>query len=473
MKQQPHILLILTDHWRGDSLSRLGHPVAETPHLDSLSRGGTAFTRAYTPCPSCIAARRSLMTGLRPASQGMVGYQDGVPWDYDTTLAGELTGAGYQSINIGKTHFHPARKHLGFEQLVIPPDYEEWLQAQPGPYSEKMAHGVPANSWIGRPNHLPEYLTEESYFVGQALDFFGRRDPTRPFFMCLSFNGPHPPWCPPAVYYEQFSGRDLPPPVVGDWAAKHADEADSPLDVNAWRGRLTDHLNQRARAAYFGYLAFLDAQIGRLTERMQRLGLLRDTLFVFTSDHGEMLGDHNLWRKTYAYEASARVPLIVRPPQGAGLRQNAECSAVAGWEDIMPTLLQAAGAPRPDGLEGRSLYPLLADETADWRSYYHGEHSPCYHPENANQFLTDARWKYIWNPTTGAEQLFDLQADPQECRDLANEPAAAADLALWRGRLATELAGRSEGLSDGRTLKPGPVAAWRGDGGGAAEMHLG
>ena len=127
MTEKPHILLILTDHWRGDCLGRLGHPTAETPHLDSLAARGATFTRAYTPCPSCIAARRSLMTGMTPYSQGMVGYQDGEVWDYQHTLAGELTKAGYQTVNIGKTHFHPPRKHLGFEQLTISADYEEWL----------------------------------------------------------------------------------------------------------------------------------------------------------------------------------------------------------------------------------------------------------------------------------------------------------------------------------------------------------
>ncbi|MDA0338149.1 MAG: sulfatase-like hydrolase/transferase, partial [bacterium] len=213
---RPNLLLILTDHWRGDSLGRLGHPVADTPHLDSLSAGGTTFSSAYTPCPSCIAARRSLMTGMTPYSQGMVGYQDGKPWDYDHTLAGTLRDAGYQTINVGKTHFHPARAHLGFEQLQTSADYCEWLEQQNGLSGvEKFAHGVPANSWIGRPNHLPEHQMEETWFVTRALDFLRHRDPTRPFFLCLSFNGPHPPWCPPQVYYDQFISRQLPAAEIG------------------------------------------------------------------------------------------------------------------------------------------------------------------------------------------------------------------------------------------------------------------
>jgi len=471
MADRPNFLLILTDHWRGDCLGRLGHPVAETPHLDSLSRTGATFTRGYTPCPSCIGARRSLMTGMTPYSQRMVGYQDGRPWEYDHSLAGELARAGYQTVNIGKTHFHPPRLHLGFEQLTISADYEEWLSQQPGIDVEKFAHGVPANSWLGRPNHLPEHMMEETWFVSRALEFLRKRDPTRPFFLCLSFNGPHPPWCPPQVYYDQSSGREMPPPAIGDWAARHAEEPEYPLDVNSWRGRIPDHLNQRARVAYFAYLAFLDAQIGRFLERMHRNGLLANTFTLFTSDHGEMLGDHHLWRKTYAYEASARVPFIVNPPAAMDVPRNIELPQTVGWEDVMPTFLEVAGAEIPATVEGRSILPLLRGETDGWRPYYHGEHSPCYHPENANQFLTDGRWKYIWNPIDGSEQLFHLEEDPQECRDLAADTDAIEMLEEWRARMVLELRGREEGLSDGEKLIPGKVPVWRGA--DPDDVHLG
>ena len=470
MAERPNIVLIITDHFRGDCLSRLGHPAAETPHLDSLSREGAVFTHGYTPCPSCIAARRSLMTGLTPYSHGMLGYKDGLPWNYRTTMAGELTKAGYQTINIGKTHFHPTRLHLGFEQLITPADYVEWLENQPDIDVEKFAHGVHGNSWMARPNHLPEHLMEETWFVSRSRDFFKKRDPTRPFFLCLSFNGPHPPWCPPQAYYDQFIGRELPMPVVGAWAEKHAEQAGYPLDVNAWQGRIPDHLNHRARAAYYAYLAYLDAQVGRLMNMLMRGGL-RNTFLLFTADHGEMLGDHNLWRKTYAYEASACVPFVVRMAPGMEGDRNREIPQVVGWEDIMPTFLDVAGAPIPDSVEGRSVLPLLRGETEGWRDCYHGEHSPCYHPENANQFLSDGRWKYIWNPITGAEQLFQLAEDPHESDDLAAVPGMADMLTMWRRRMVKELAGREEGLSDGGRLTPNPVPVWRG--GDPDDIHLG
>jgi len=461
MSDRPNVLLILTDHFRGDCIGRLGHPVAETPHLDSLSRDGAIFSRGYTPCPSCVPARRSLMTGMTPYSAGMVGYQDGKPWQYKHTMAGEMTAAGYQSINIGKTHFHPKRLHLGFEQLITPEDYEEWLSSQPSIDVERLGHGVHANSWMARPNHLPEHLMEETWFTSRARDFLEKRDTTRPFFMCLSFNGPHPPWCPPTTYYDQFVNRDLPAPTVGEWAQHHQEDAEYPLDVNAWRGSIENHLHHRARAAYFAYLSYIDAQVGRLMNILTRGGN-KNTLVLFTSDHGEMLGDHNLWRKTYAYEASARVPFIIKLPSSMKGPRNRKITNLVGWEDIMPTFLDIAGASIPSQVEGKSLLPLLLGGNSPSREYYHGEHSPCYHPENANQFLTDQTWKYIWNPITGKEQLFDISNDPEECRDLSNVEKYSMTTEDWRLRLAKHLKGRIEGLSDGKTLKPSKVTAWVG-----------
>jgi arylsulfatase A-like enzyme len=398
----------------------------------------------------------------------MVGYQDNVPWDYDVTMAGELTRAGYQTINIGKTHFTPRRLHLGFEQLITPEDYSDWLGRQSGVQGEKFAHGVDSNSWMGRPSHLPEMLMEENWFVDKGRDFLERRDPTRPFFTCLSFNGPHPPWCPPQVYYDQFIDRDIPGPVVGNWADRHATDAEYPMDVNAWRGRISDHAMHRARVAYYAYLAYLDAQVGRFL-RLLRMGGHGETFVLFTSDHGEMLGDHHLWRKTYGYEASARVPFVVSCPGSLAPQRNVEINQIVGWEDIMPTFLDVAGALIPDSVEGKSVLPLLRGDTDGWRETYHGEHAPCYHPENANQFLTDRAWKYIWNPITGEDQLFNLESDPNECVNLAGSESEM--LTHWRQRMATRLEGRSEGLSDGKELIPGRVAAWRA--GDPNEVHLG
>lgn len=461
METRKNLVLILTDHWRGDCLGRLGHPAAETPHLDSLSASGTTFTNAFTPCASCIAARRSIMTGMTPASHGMFGYQDGQPWPYRHTLAGELARAGYQTINVGKTHFYPARMHLGFEELIVPEDYNEWLEKETGLVRAKFAHGVHGNSWLARPGHLPEIQQEETWLTNQAMERLGKRDPERPFFMCLSFNGPHPPWCPPQYFFDLFMNKKLPDPIVGEWAERHANEAVYPMNVNAWRGKIPPELNHRARAGYFAYLAYIDSQIGRFIEFLGRSKLLRDTMFVFTSDHGEMLGDHHLWRKAQPYDSSARIPMIVCPPSSMNITVNTENSALTGLEDVMPTLLEAADVPVPDTVEGQSMLPLMKNSSGEGRSYYHHEHSACYAKENAYQCITTKDWKYVWTPPTGAEQLFNRSTDPCELRNLAGAGDCADILAEHRLILARELQDRPENLSDGKILKTGEVPVWR------------
>jgi arylsulfatase A-like enzyme len=153
------------------------------------------------------------------------------------------------------------------------------------------------------------------------------------------------------------------------------------------------------------------------------------------------------------------------------LPRNVELPQVVGWEDIMPTFLELAGVPVPSSVEGSSILPLLRGETDAWRPYYHGEHSPCYDPENACQFLTDGVWKYIWNPIMGAEQLFHLGEDPQERQNLAGSSYAVDALREWRARMVRELEGREEGLSDGQRLIPGKVPVWRGA--DPDDVHLG
>jgi len=459
-EERPNIVMFITEHWRGDSIGRLGHPAVETPHIDGLSARGALFSDAYTPCPSCIAARRSIMTGCAPDSHGMLGYQDGQPWPYTQTLAGELARAGYQTINVGKTHFHPKRLHLGFEELIIPDDYDEWIEKETGLVRGRFAHGVHANSWMARPNHLPETQMEETWFTNEAMKRIAKRDPERPFFICISYNGAHPPLCPPASYFSMFMDKDIPDPVVGTWAEK-MEETEWPPDVNAWRANLPAEIVRRARVAYYAYLAYIDAQVGRFLEFLGRRHLMSNTFFLFTADHGEMLGDHYLWRKTYAHDGSARIPFIAAPPQGWDTRNNREIDKLIGLEDVMPTLLDAAGVPVPEGVEGRSVLPLLRGEEVEWRDRYHHEHSPCYTGDNAYQCITSKEWKYVWNPITGNEQLFSRTDDRYELNDLSAEPSYASELERLRMEMAQELQGRPENLSDGEKLTAGEVPVWR------------
>jgi arylsulfatase len=446
-----NIVLILTDQQRGDCIGLDGHPAVQTPNLDWLGRSGSLFQRAYSECPSCIPARRVLMSGQAPDVNGMVGMQGGIPFEPPHTLAGELSNAGYQTEMIGKLHLHPQRKRFGFDHMQLADgtrgeqDYLHWLRAKgwsavsdPG-----MAHGLSSNGWVGRPHHLPEELMHSTWCVNQALEFLERRDPTAPFFLNVSFIDPHPPLAPPQLYYDRYINRDLPEPVIGDWAEPM--EPERGFSPNAQHMRLDPEQMRCTRAAYYGMINFVDDQIGRLIQTLGDKGLLRDTFFLFTSDHGEMLGDHNMFRKTYAYEGSARVPFIAKAPDSLGMPSNVVNTAPVGWQDIMPTLLDAAGLDVPDSVTGRSVLPHMRGETdVVWRDVLHGEDSGTYGPDYAMHYLTDGAWKYVWYSQSGREHLFDLENDPNELRDLALQPAADQTLNPWRVRLAQQLRDRPE-----------------------------
>jgi len=258
--------------------------------------------------------------------------------------------------------------------------------------------------------------------------------------------------------------RKLPPIPVGDWADVHDVPVAHP-DQTAWRGRLTDDQNQRMRAGYMGVITHIDYDLGRLEQFLGRtLGkdLRRKTLWIFTSDHGDMMSDHHLHRKSYAYEGSARIPFVLRYPEGWELPAGT-FEQVVGLQDVMPTVLDAAGIDAPPALTGRSVLDAVRGE--GWREFLHGEHSPCYDPANAVQYLTDGKEKYLYFPVTGAEQLFDLTADDRrELHDLARDPKHADRVTAWRQRLIEKLAPRGDGFSDGRKLLRkdpgfGPVVA--------------
>ena len=177
-------------------------------------------------------------------------------------------------------------------------------------------------------------------------------------------------------------------------------------------------------------MSFVDEQIGRILEALSRRKLMEETLIIFFSDHGDMLGDHHLWRKSYAYAGSARVPMMVRWPEGMlSARRGSTLDQMVELRDVLPTFLDAAAAPPSRPLDGRSLLPLIGGKDSEWRSFLDLEHGVCYGPENHWNALADARHKYIFHALDGSEQLFDLARDPGELRDLSAEPASESVLA--------------------------------------------
>ncbi|MGJ6980817.1 arylsulfatase [Aestuariimicrobium soli] len=475
---RPNIVLICVDQMRGDALSAAGHPVVRTPWIDSLAAQGTRFEHAYSATPTCVPARVALFTGKAQENHGRVGYSEGVPFQeaHPVTMQGCLGEAGYQTQAIGKMHVYPERARCGFDNVTLHDgflhfarqhgdrhleandDYLRWLRRQPGMAdADHTDHGVGCNSHIARPWDKPEAYHPTTWAVTEAIDFLDRRDPTVPFFLYLSFHRPHAPHDPPAYAFDQYRDAEMPEPPVGDWVDAFADHRKD-FTAEGEHGAQHPDMHRRAVAGYYGNITHIDNQLNRFLEALSDHRVLANTAFVFVSDHGDMMGDHHFYRKTVPYEGSARVPFLVTLPGGRPARPVAD--EVVELRDVLPTVLDIAGVPCPDGVDGRSVLPLMESEAGSWRDDLHGEHVHAVFGWQSVQWVTDGRRKFIWWSGSGLEQFFDLEADPQECHDLTGDPARADEVAQWRSRLVEHLRDREEGFVDGDSLVVGrPVHA--------------
>ena len=470
---QPNILLITVDQMRGDCLGICGEHMVETPYLDTFANQGTRFVNAYSAVPTCIAARAALLTGLSQRTHGRVGYRDGVAWNYPHYIAGELSKAGYQTRCVGKMHVHPSRSLCGFHEVELhdgylhasrnegvkasenwftTDDYLPWLRDRMGFQADIIDSGPECNSWVARPWIYPEHLHPTNWVVDRSIEFLRRRDPSKPFFLMMSFVRPHSPLDPPQFYFDMYANRDIPLPVRGDWA-EIEDPEQSGRIFNTFQGKVEDTALKRARAAYFGCITHIDHQIGRFLQSLSDHCVLNNTIILFTSDHGDMLGDHNLFRKSLPYKGSSAIPFIVYDPGNLlRFRSGALIDPVVELRDIMPSLLDFAGVAIPDKVEGRSVLPLLKGEIVPWREYIHGEHEL---GNRSNHYITTNHDKYIWYSQTGREQYFNLANDPDELHDLINDPRSGRRVEYLRSLLIKELEDREEGYSDGNSLIPG------------------
>lgn len=474
---KPNVLFINVDQMRYDCLSIFGHPVVETPYLDQLARTGTLFTNTYSATPTCVPARAAMMTGMSQKSHGRVGYEDGVPWNYEHTLPGELTKAGYQTQCVGKMHVYPTRKLCGFQHVILhdgymhynryqnettlqdsfvqTDDYLQWLREKTNANKDLIDLGLDCNSSVtARTWHLDEEYHPTNWVVSQSIDFLRRRDPTKPFFLKMSFVRPHPPFDPPQAFYDQYIDEDLPEPIIGDWVEK-SDPYLMGLDPLTTKGIVPKKRLQRARAAYYALISHIDFQIGRFLLAMNEYGVLNNTIIFFVSDHGEMLGDHHCYAKSLPYEGSVKVPFIISDPGNLLSFQRGSINIhPIELRDIMPSILDAVDVSIPKSVDGQSVFPLLKKEQTTWRNYIHGEHELGI---ESHHFVTNGKEKYIWYSQTGEEQFFDLKADPFETKNRINEIEYQERIRTMKVFLIGELDGREEGYSDGKELIVGRV----------------
>ena len=426
---QPNILFIMVDEMKWNVMSCAGHPIVKTPNLDRLAREGTRFATAYTVAPICTASRYSFFTSRYAHVHGAV--DNSTPTrEPQLLLPAILKHHGYQTAISGKLHFIPNHLDYSFAyfwsfsgegpgKLPTWPQYIEKKHGR-GAARKLVEQPFPDDS-LGRDLGKLSYPKEDAqtfWITDRAVDFLQLRDKDKPFFLFVSYLDPHSPshLCEP--YWTMFDAGKMPLP------ATFKPDSSKPSQSAANRHEVNDpKIIKAMTAAYYAKVTMMDDNVGRLLRQLESAGSSENTLIVFTADHGNMLGDLNRWFKGAMYEGSARIPLLLKAPPAspfaAQFNHGKVVSNIVENIDVMPTLCEMAGVPLPEqGIQGRSLTPLLSGQASTWKDRAFAERN--------SQMVRTSQYKLIHEPRgAGSYELYDLAKDPQETNDLANDPACA------------------------------------------------
>jgi len=435
MPERPNIIIIMTDQQRFDTIAAWGHEHAITPSLDRLAGEGVSFQQAYCPGATCISSRAAMFTGMYPHNTGVYSFQ---PWAQHRNWVQDLADAGYWCVNMGKMHLSPRDAAGGFHERVIVenPTNKAFANGQAdddwGRYLRLNGHQRPNGrnrtdpDWMdkhqGVPWHLDEHLHSD-VFIGRSArawirDFRGQR----PLFLQIGFTGPHEPWDPLPRHLALYDDRPVPPRVcrrgeldekppqhlAHQYAHAHT-EHESAIDVSD----ASDAQIARMRRHYYAKITTVDEQLGQVLDALEEGGYLDNSLLLFCSDHGELLGDHWMAYKWLMYDPVVHVPLIVRDARTGRRGAPAATSDLVSLMDIGPTVLEAAGLPVPAYMEGRSLLPHLADsdEGPSPREWVFAE-------DNYQIMMRGREYKLVYYLGQEEGELYDLRQDPDELHNL-------------------------------------------------------
>ncbi|MGD8238933.1 MAG: sulfatase-like hydrolase/transferase [Armatimonadota bacterium] len=435
--RRPNILVLMTDQHRFNALRCAGNQKIRTPNLDALAASGVHFTNACCATPVCVASRMSLITGQRmarhhwTANAALPGPLPELP-----TLMTLLHRAGYQTHAVGKMHFRG--RHYGLETHER---MEEGVRARIDDdyLMDLKEHGVRTRHPQGLRDLLycqpqtvgiAEEHSQNAWVAQRSIEFLRRHTRYRggkPFLLWASWTAPHPPYAPCEPYDSLYDPGEMDLPI-------NAERPLASIPSAAWahRARLDGaHLDpdrmRRIRALYYGQVSHVDEAAGRILGELETLGLSDNTVILFTSDHGDMLGDHGLSQKNVPYELSVRVPMLLRWP--GRTEAGRVCDDLVGLTDVLPTLTEGLGLPYPDapaplpgsGLLGQEGGGLSSEREAFFIDYGHGP--------NRWIALRTRKHKYALWADSGCEELYDLEADPRECTNLReSEPKLTAKL---------------------------------------------
>lgn len=491
MAQVKNILFIMCDQLRWDYLSCYGHPHLHTPNIDNLAKRGVRFDRAYVQSPICGPSRASTYTGRYMSSHGSSVSHAPLRPD-ELGLGDYLAHLGVRTALVGKSHTFPDREgmqrlnievesqlgqhlsNIGFEPYlrddgIHPNDmrsqniaYNRYLREQgyegSNPWKKHAnsvidEQGERLSGWFLKAGmfsaDIKEDHSETPFTTGKAMQFIDEAA-DEPWCLHLSYIKPHWPYVAPEPYADMYGPEQFLPPNADE------NELDNPnLVYEAYTQTTVSRTAQRPEAraamiqAYMGLIKQIDDQVGELMTFLEARNLLDNTMIVFTSDHGDYLGDHWLGDKSWMHDCSVRVPLIVVDPSAENTRNSVNHDLVE-CIDLLPTFIEAVGGEPPyHRLEGRSLLPLLHGNTpTDWRTFAvsefdYADHAANYilktprHQCNVVMICTK-RWKYI-HIDNFRPQLFDLENDPKELVDLGNDPSMTTTIAKMQKHLVTFL----------------------------------
>jgi uncharacterized sulfatase len=422
--ERPNVLFIAADDLNND-LGCYGHPLVKTPHLDRLAREGVRFDRAYCQVPFCSPSRTSLMTGRRPAATQVYDlkkhFRSSLP---DVTTLPQLFATnGYFAARVGKIYHYGNPGDIGTPGLDDPASWQVALNPagrdkrvdEPAiiQYTGPKGRFGASLSWLAAEGDDDEHT--DGMVAAETIRLLEKhRD--RPFFIAAGFYRPHTPYVAPRKYFDLYPPAEqipLAPTQADDW-----DDIPKEARNNNFDRQLDDTQRRLLRRAYWASISFLDAQVGRLLDALDRLDLRRRTIVVFWSDHGYLLGEHQLWMKQSCFEEAARVPLLISAP-GFGSAGQAS-PRVVELLDLYPTLADLAGLRPISPLDGVSLRPLLEKPSAPWDRPAYTEIRRAH---GLGRSIRTERFRYTeWDQARLGAELYDHTADPREWTNLTGKP---------------------------------------------------
>jgi len=386
MTDQPNILILFSDQHRHDALGAAGNDSIRTPNLDRLAARGVRFTDAHTTSPLCAPARNSFISGKYPHNHHRWGFGDPLPAD-DESVFRHLQDAGYYTSHVGKSHYKGGVDDLRENEPYMYERGFDFVHETTGQWGAQDIDSYMTDRWEEAglletfredyrrrreesglwPSPLPWEEHMDSYVCRRGVEFVEEYDRDDPFCLFVGIPGPHDPMDPPRKFADWYDANDVPTPVEpgdhGEWLPENAREHmeregwAGPKGVNWWRPGMSAEQFREWRAFYYAKVSLIDHWIGEMLDTLERRGMLEDTIVVYTSDHGELAGDHGMLGKRTHLANSVRIPLIVSYPDEYA--SGAQTDALAELIDVVPTVLEAAGAGEDAQTDGQSLTAVL------------------------------------------------------------------------------------------------------------------